>query len=806
MKKILSVLCMISVFLGASVIPSSAEAVSNSSEIITVNPGLEDELTEYINGWGGFNADIGRLDCNNIRTDSVHTGINSVTVPEGYSEFIYTEFKCKSNTDYKLSFWRQNASGISYYVIPDMRKAYGTADKGFFSLKALAQGTISGSSDWTKEIVTFNSGAYTSVSLVLRNNGSGNSSSRFDDVDIIENPDSGKIIKNGGFEYGLDYWKYWNVNADISENAYEGEYSAALPSTATEVYPGFYQEFTVEKNTFYRLSFSYKGKVSYQSVWSVSDSGTSATSGSYLCDSFYNSDSWKKVDRVFKSKENTVLRLWLRGGVSSELYIDDVSVEKYTKPISETAEKPEIASHTQSSVTLKDAPGCEYSADGISFQASPTFTGLLTGIEYKFVQRLKADEFNAVGAASDSVSFKITALGDSDGNGEVDSRDLAVLKKVLLESTEEYSEEGCDCDGKDGIDLRDLVNLKKRLTEITGTGNTLICGADISDFTVCYSGDSEEVLEAIEALNSAVKARIGEALAVEGDSENESKIAFTIDETLYKAYVLDACKNTVMVTASDAERLSEIISVLTDRINGYPKEKRLNITEDFYMDSTLNENLYGAKLVAFTFDDIPHYQFYGDNNTSVIMDAFKRYNSSATFFAVGSNFGYYGTDLVQYAVDNGFEIGNHGMRHTLGTTEEAVTAEICDLNTYIKERYGYTMRFYRPSGLDTNEALFTVAERLNMPIIGAAAYTNDWDIENSSAEDIKNTCIRGAQDGNIILMHANSKVADVIDEVLEELYNDGFRFVTLSELFRYKGIAYDDIPKNIMISGINQIK
>lgn len=309
MKKILSVLCMISVFLGASVIPSSAEAVSDSSEIITVNPGLEDELTEYINGWGGFKADIGRLDCNNIRTDSVHTGINSVTVPEGYSEFIYTEFKCKPNTDYKLSFWRQNASGISYYVIPDMRKAYGTADKGFFSLKALAQGTISGSSDWTKEIVTFNSGAYTSVSLVLRNNGSGNSASRFDDVDIIENPDSGKIIKNGGFEYGLDYWKYWNVNANISENAYEGKYSAALPSTASEVYPGFYQEFTVEKNTFYRLSFSYKGKVSYQSVWSVSDSGTSATSGSYLCDSFYNSDSWKKVDRVFKSKENTVLRL-----------------------------------------------------------------------------------------------------------------------------------------------------------------------------------------------------------------------------------------------------------------------------------------------------------------------------------------------------------------------------------------------------------------------------------------------------------------------------------------------------------------
>lgn len=220
------------------------------------------------------------------------------------------------------------------------------------------------------------------------------------------------------------------------------------------------------------------------------------------------------------------------------------------------------------------------------------------------------------------------------------------------------------------------------------------------------------------------------------------------------------------------------------------------------MNSTANESLYNSKLIAFTFDDAPHFPAYGDNKTSKIMDAFLRYNGSATFFVNGGSFEYSGTALMQYALDHGFELGNHGMRHRLGDTEAEVLSEIGELEEYVQKQYNYTMKFFRPSGLDRNEALFAAAQRLNMPVIGADTFTNDWDIPNSTTEDIKATCFNGAVDGNIILMHANSKIADVIDEVLEKLYNDGFRFVGISDLFKYKKIAYNDIPKNVMIGSI----
>ena len=70
------------------------------------------------------------------------------------------------------------------------------------------------------------------------------------------------------------------------------------------------------------------------------------------------------------------------------------------------AAKPEIAEITDDSVTLKATADCEYSMDGISWQASPVFTGLEPEKTYQFYQRVAQTATHYAGEASDPVSAK----------------------------------------------------------------------------------------------------------------------------------------------------------------------------------------------------------------------------------------------------------------------------------------------------------------------------------------------------------------------------------------------------------------
>lgn len=163
---------------------------------------------------------------------------------------------------------------------------------------------------------------------------------------------------------------------------------------------------------------------------------------------------------------------------------------------------------------------------------------------------------------------------------------------------------------------------------------------------------------------------------------------------------------------------------------------------------------------------------------------------------------------MQYALDNGFELANHGQTHTINAnmTKDDIVNDIKALNDYALKTYGVNMKFFRPSGLTTNENVFAAAKELNMPVIGSGASMDDWAGNRTTAEEIKANILSKAKDGRIILMHADSSVFEVIEEVCEYLYNDGYRFVTMSDLFKYKRIAYDDIPKDRLIGNIDELR
>lgn len=195
-----------------------------------------------------------------------------------------------------------------------------------------------------------------------------------------------------------------------------------------------------------------------------------------------------------------------------------------------------------------------------------------------------------------------------------------------------------------------------------------------------------------------------------------------------------------------------------------------------------------SKRIALTFDDVPSYAALNNNPTAVITETVREYGGKATFFVVGSALRKNGPEILYKALEYGFELANHTDTHrnltklTCGETE----SEILKLQDAVYRQFGVNMKYMRPPGLNVNGDVFSVTERLGMPVIFGSrgnADLSDWNPE-TTPEHIKTRCLNGAYDGQIVLMHGYSQAtASVLGEICAELSEAGYSFVTLSELF-----------------------
>ncbi len=216
------------------------------------------------------------------------------------------------------------------------------------------------------------------------------------------------------------------------------------------------------------------------------------------------------------------------------------------------------------------------------------------------------------------------------------------------------------------------------------------------------------------------------------------------------------------------------------------------------------------KLIALTFDDAP---CDGKQvRMRYIVDTLNKYEGSGTFFVVGKRLRQYGEGgeaSLRYALENGFELGNHTDLHASVKTDDVgkkMTAKQLynDFNTcqeLVKAKFGVTMKWLRPSGLHTNAAVFEATARLGLPVITRSIASGDTDSANTS-QDLINNVLTKAFDGGIVLMHSTKQpTADALDTICAQLYAKGYRFVTVSELFEYKGVSYKSIPTDREIGG-----
>ena len=183
------------------------------------------------------------------------------------------------------------------------------------------------------------------------------------------------------------------------------------------------------------------------------------------------------------------------------------------------------------------------------------------------------------------------------------------------------------------------------------------------------------------------------------------------------------------------------------------------------------------KVVALTFDDGP------SKYTDKILNILKKYNACGTFFLIGNKVEFY-SDVLKRMLEEGSEIGNHSYDHKLLTrlSKEDFQEEINKTQEAIKKVTGFTPTLFRPTyGGYTN----VLKSYTDLKFVLWDVDSRDWQVK--SKDKILNNILPNVKSGSIVLMHDNHKYAlDALEDILVNLKEQGYKFVTVSELLELK--------------------
>ena len=231
----------------------------------------------------------------------------------------------------------------------------------------------------------------------------------------------------------------------------------------------------------------------------------------------------------------------------------------------------------------------------------------------------------------------------------------------------------------------------------------------------------------------------------------------------------------------------------TQALNWYVKrnaEHTLPKLEPQFSFISENEAYYGDKRAAESGDKVIYLTFdagYENGNIERILNTLKKHNAPAAFFVL-ENLVVRNTELVKRMADEGHLICNHTKNHpdmTKICDKNKFALQLSALSDVIKEKCGVECaKFYRPPEGKFSEQNLRFAKELGYKTVFWSFAYADWDNNRQpSREDAIKKILENAHPGEIMLLHPTSKTnADILDEILTALKNDGYRFASLTEL------------------------
>lgn len=204
-------------------------------------------------------------------------------------------------------------------------------------------------------------------------------------------------------------------------------------------------------------------------------------------------------------------------------------------------------------------------------------------------------------------------------------------------------------------------------------------------------------------------------------------------------------------------------------------------------EEELNPMPTGDKYIAITFDDGPTGN--KDGLTERLLDGLLERNVHATFFLCGYRVKDFNSMMDRY-LSEGHEVGNHTMDHVIMTKDvsDGGYQQVKSNNKLIKSYIGQKPTLMRPCGGAYNDLVKQKMKKLGMPMILWNLDTMDW--RDRDADTVRDRIINEAQDGSIVLEHdLYETTVDGVLEAIDTLQDEGYAFVTVSELAEIKGVT-----------------
>lgn len=188
------------------------------------------------------------------------------------------------------------------------------------------------------------------------------------------------------------------------------------------------------------------------------------------------------------------------------------------------------------------------------------------------------------------------------------------------------------------------------------------------------------------------------------------------------------------------------------------------------------------KLVALTFDDGP-----AEKYTDAYLDILDKYGIHATFFNLGQNVEEY-PDLAKKICDRGSEVMSHTYQHQQLSLldSEALQKEFSSTFSTIESTTGVKTTGFRPPYGDFTEKAWLNSGGLASVSVLWNQDSLDW--KRPGVDAIVENSTKNVTSGSIILMHdgGGNRDQDVeaLPQIIEKLQNEGYEFVTVSELMK----------------------
>ncbi|NUU80308.1 polysaccharide deacetylase family protein [Paenibacillus xylanilyticus] len=193
------------------------------------------------------------------------------------------------------------------------------------------------------------------------------------------------------------------------------------------------------------------------------------------------------------------------------------------------------------------------------------------------------------------------------------------------------------------------------------------------------------------------------------------------------------------------------------------------------------------KLIALTFDDGPD-----PVQTPQILALLKQYQAKGTFFVLGKWAEKY-PELIVQEQQEGHEVANHTYAHTYAvrsTVQDKYTQDMTAAEQSIIDAGVQRPLLFRPPGGFYNDMVIEAAKRKGYTIVLWSWHQDTRDWASPGVTAITSKVLKNARNGDIVLFHdkveGKSQTADALKIILPKLQQEGYRFVTVSDLLAVK--------------------